>query len=156
MNLCVGGSEIVRILYDKGPHHEFVVAVLAEELQKRLVAVNAEFVTVIAPVDRHGEADALAQEAKGGFHRHDLVTRSHIGIHTIGSEHLPDLEEILTWTAVQSGDGAVVIGVELVVSFHAVDPQPSIDVLVVVDSLYFGEQDIGTGVRVQVSNEVRA
>ena len=129
------GHRQARACQHEGANNKLVVAVFAEEFKRRLVAVNREAVVTIAAKDGGGEADTTRQEAQGGLDGFGFVSCRHMAGVARAAEHLAELEGVGTPAAVQRRDGGVVVGVEGVVAVQAVDEQPAIDALVVVDAL---------------------
>ena len=150
------GDDVV--LGNEGADHEGVVARLAFHAQHRLVAVDVEGVAAFAAEGRQCMAYALAEPAARdaqqldvvavrrqvdvlhvvGHHAHvvgAVARRVVVAVH-VGAEHLADLEQVAAQAAVQRGDGAVVVDVELVVARGAAHQQAAVDAAVVVDALH--------------------
>ena len=147
---------------DECADHEVVVARLAFHAYHGLVAVHVERVVILAAVGSERVAGTTAQPAAADLQQGDVVAARGevdvgdiVGDHTrivrtrrigiveavrVGAEHLSDLEQVLAATAVQRGDGAVVVDVELVVAVRGADRETPVDGAVVVDALHGGRE----------------
>ena len=124
-----------RIDQRRRPDREQVVAGVTLEIERGVVAVDEERVVAGAAEDRRREADAVAQVAERRQRRREGVFRRDVGRDTRVRVRLADQEGVVTGAAVERRDRAVVVDRERVVAVAAVDGQPRVDVLVVVDPL---------------------
>ena len=122
-----------RIDERRGPDGEQVVAAVALEIERGVIAVDEERVVAGAAEDRRREADAVAevaerrQRGREGVFRRDVRRDARVRV------RLADQEGVVAGAAVERRDRAVVVDGERVVAVAAVDGQPRVDVLVVVD-----------------------
>ena len=130
----------------EGAHHEQVVAVVALQAQRGLVAVDLEHIVAAAALRHQGRAVAPAQVTTRGGHGAEYVGRRKVGADAaLRAEDLADLEVVVTGAAVQRGDGAVVVDREVVVAAQALDDQAAVEVGVVVDPLHLRRRRSGHG-----------
>ena len=117
-------------------HDERVVAVVAFEAQRGLVAVNLEHVVAAAACGHQRCTGAAAEVAAGGGDGAEHVGRRDARADvSLAAEDLADLECIVAGPAVERGDRAVVVDREVVVAAQGFDDQPAVQVGVVVDAL---------------------
>ncbi len=117
----IGGGQRASILDEEGSHDKPVVPILAEKLQRGLVAVDHELIVGVPAVDRGGQANAPTEETGGRLDCGDLIPRSNVRRGAVGAVHLPELEVVLARAAVQERQRAVVIAVKRIGAAETVD-----------------------------------
>ncbi len=124
-----------RVELRSRPDREQVVAGVALQPQGRPVRVDEERVVARAAEDRGREADPAAEPAERRVDGRECVLGRDVRSDARVRVGLADQERVVARAAVERRDRAVVVDREGVVAAEAVDGQPRVDVLVVVDAL---------------------
>ena len=135
-------------------HGEAVVAEATVERKRRLAVQHRETVGPGSGIDGGGVADAPAQGAGCCLHRDDRIAGLHDGrCERACSVELAELEAVAAGTAVDRGDGAVVVDIERIIAGAARHLQ-EVDCAVVVDPLVAA--GIGAGAALQHRDKICA